>query len=661
MKHTLPVYLRFLLILLIAPTIGNAQISHASDAWPSSLCLPLSDPYFVFSLEGDYPENTRYELQLSDADGNFDNYLVIGSRIGAGDHIIEALNLNPFLPYGTGYSYRFAAYNEGIEDFSSESSPIEIIPQANLESPGIKDGYNHLRLCADAEGEVKIENSQIGAIYYIESNDDIDLPPTEFIHGTGGTISIPIPATFDDGTYTVKVFTATMEGLTCDGPRNFGIIEIQRIGELNIRVKDDEDHRLQPEEDGVYRFCETEHGSLYLPNLPDASYHWFKNGVRLDHINIRANAIGVRVDDAGRMGPGRYHARIIFGQSDGCSMYTPEVDIRFLDAPERPEISLNRAPEFCPNEGPLRISGPEGYARYTWYRNEQIVHRGSNRELMVSREGAYSLVVESEAGCPSRRSREELIVAYEAPAEKVVSAQESLLCRSGQSRVVVHNSDPGVWYQLKDADRNIYYGGRASGNGGDLFLYTGILNSSVEMNIVATDKMAGCQSVFGFVSILVDLTEVTITRQDHLLVATEGTAYQWYYDGRMLHGKTSRTLRPDEPGVYTVKITTLMGCRKWSDEYSYMPTNVNLAKNASVNVYPNPFTDILNISTSNTDYTGEIILTVYDIVGNRVMGEKVDAGSFTNKELNLSGLNAGTYFLHVINQERNSVIKLIKH
>ena len=76
---------------------------------------------------------------------------------------------------------------------------------------------------------------------------------------------------------------------------------------------------------------------------------------------------------------------------------------------------------------------------------------------------------------------------------------------------------------------------------------------------------------------------------------------------------------------------------------------------ASVSVYPNPTTGLINIMVNGLNENA--VLTIYTFQGQSVYSEKVTGNS--TKELNLSYLSKGIYFIRINNEKTNILSKLI--
>jgi len=76
--------------------------------------------------------------------------------------------------------------------------------------------------------------------------------------------------------------------------------------------------------------------------------------------------------------------------------------------------------------------------------------------------------------------------------------------------------------------------------------------------------------------------------------------------------------------------------------------------NASFNYYPNPVTDVLTVSYSNT--ISEVV--VYNLLGQQMLTAKPNA---TQTQVDLSGLTAGTYMVKVTSDEVTKTVKVVKN
>jgi len=75
--------------------------------------------------------------------------------------------------------------------------------------------------------------------------------------------------------------------------------------------------------------------------------------------------------------------------------------------------------------------------------------------------------------------------------------------------------------------------------------------------------------------------------------------------------------------------------------------------NPSVNIYPNPASDIINIQVENGDATN---IEIYDMQGKIVLQDLLNGN---NTSLNVSSLTNGLYILSLKNEQNQTVQKKI--
>lgn len=132
--------------------------------------------------------------------------------------------------------------------------------------------------------------------------------------------------------------------------------------------------------------------------------------------------------------------------------------------------------------------------------------------------------------------------------------------------------------------------------------------------------------------------------------------YQWYLDGSPINGETNATVAVGAPGDYTVEVT-VNGCTGTSAPYTPMTVGIDENINVSINAYPNPFNDVLNLNLEALE--GQVELEVMDMTG-RVVFTSVETSS--RVQLNLNELTTGTYVLSVRgNDGVATVSRLVKN
>lgn len=94
-------------------------------------------------------------------------------------------------------------------------------------------------------------------------------------------------------------------------------------------------------------------------------------------------------------------------------------------------------------------------------------------------------------------------------------------------------------------------------------------------------------------------------------------------------------------------------------DVDFLITSINEVEKGALGVYPNPFTNNINLSLINDDV---VTITLFDATGKLILNEKITP---KNKQVNLSlinyKLNQGLYLLKVKSDKLTKTIRLIKH
>ena len=75
------------------------------------------------------------------------------------------------------------------------------------------------------------------------------------------------------------------------------------------------------------------------------------------------------------------------------------------------------------------------------------------------------------------------------------------------------------------------------------------------------------------------------------------------------------------------------------------------------NIYPNPASDMVTISLTGVE--GRVDVSVVDINGRTVTAQTLDCAADCTKQMDVSGLAQGAYYVHIVGNNVNSVRKLI--
>ncbi|MCX6351584.1 MAG: T9SS type A sorting domain-containing protein, partial [Bacteroidetes bacterium] len=157
----------------------------------------------------------------------------------------------------------------------------------------------------------------------------------------------------------------------------------------------------------------------------------------------------------------------------------------------------------------------------------------------------------------------------------------------------------------------------------------------------------------------------TITQSNDSLYATKTSGnYQWMEDSTDIAGATHQYYKPTKFGKYKVRVTGGNGCFSLTNSYAY-PSGVGIENSTNeftLNIYPNPAKDILNIEVVNTNLVGFENLRGLEISLFNTLGQKVfEAKSKqTSYQIDLKNIPTGVYRVQVIAGESRAVKQVVK-
>ncbi|MFZ4799222.1 MAG: PKD domain-containing protein, partial [Bacteroidia bacterium] len=142
------------------------------------------------------------------------------------------------------------------------------------------------------------------------------------------------------------------------------------------------------------------------------------------------------------------------------------------------------------------------------------------------------------------------------------------------------------------------------------------------------------------------------------LSCTLANYYQWHLNDTLLLNKNTQNIQINKNGKYTVQNTDSNGCFSFSDSLIVRTVSVvELDNNKVISVYPNPFSDVLEIDLKGF-YHQSIFIQLSDVLGKNIFTENIKPNSSNTYSLNTSSfqLTKGIYILKV----NNDFFKVIK-
>ncbi len=170
---------------------------------------------------------------------------------------------------------------------------------------------------------------------------------------------------------------------------------------------------------------------------------------------------------------------------------------------------------------------------------------------------------------------------------------------------------------------------------------------------------AGLSDTLEFVNLLyvVPLPPANITQiGDSLFVQQGYLTYQWYYNGAILLNDTNYFLLALQDGDYRVDVVDTFGCPNNDTIFSVQVGLKEFTINGfSIGVYPNPAKSELSVEGLEAFVGGSI--QIVDLLGKEIYSSKIIN---RKKEIQLSNINPGIYFIEVRKGNSNSFARFIK-
>ena len=138
------------------------------------------------------------------------------------------------------------------------------------------------------------------------------------------------------------------------------------------------------------------------------------------------------------------------------------------------------------------------------------------------------------------------------------------------------------------------------------------------------------------------------------------TTYQWYNADGPIAGETMPFYFPSTLGTYSVLVTGANDCSVFSEVFdNNIVSNTDLETTISVQLFPNPFSEQVNLSIESLEQN-ELNIRVVDVIGQSIWLEQHRVNGQLTIDLNLKQLSSGLYFLVIENEEGRLVRKLVK-
>lgn len=291
---------------------------------------------------------------------------------------------------------------------------------------------------------------------------------------------------------------------------------------------------------------------------------------------------------------------------------------------------------------------PVSGADYQWLMDGMAIGGSTFAQHMANESGNYAVVVSNTCGADTSSGIDVLVLT---PAD--ISASSTTVCQGEQAVLTAwpDNNSTYQWYMddiVMATETNPTYTAVLSGE------------FKVEVN-------NACGTTMDSVMVMVNPTpETPMIMQDstsYLVIDTatvdSSSMVQWFYNGTAISGANFWSHFPADTGYYHVMVTDTNGCTVTSDSVNVMTVGVKEIVASNIFVSPNPTEGVFTVNYSSTA-TGTVTVTLVNVRGQVIMSEQI--GQFSGKvtrTYDISGNDAGVYFLHVANEKGATVHKVV--
>ncbi len=305
------------------------------------------------------------------------------------------------------------------------------------------------------------------------------------------------------------------------------------------------------------------------------SYQWLLNGATIS--NATGSVYGAHTS-------GAYAVKIT---ALGCGSTSNAVTVAVHAVPPAPIYNAGGSLAFCPGDsvtlGTIISSNPR--YTYQWQSNGSDIPGATSASYTTYGAGNYDVRVIS--GACTNTSATLAVIANPAPSiSGSISAANGAVCPGGSDMLHLDSFTYNLyqWYR-----NNVAIPGATTSN------YNAMIAGSYAVGVT---NSAGCTAFTSVETITTGVVPVPVITQsaNQLCTQAQGT-YQWFLNGTAINGQTGSCFSPGtQAGCYTVAVTNASQCTGVSVPYCYS-TGVNNVTPTEIKLYPNPATNVVNISS----------------------------------------------------------------
>jgi len=314
--------------------------------------------------------------------------------------------------------------------------------------------------------------------------------------------------------------------------------------------------------------------------------------------------------------------------SDGCTATSAAQTVTVNAAPVA-TITNNGVSVLCSGDS-TTLTAPSGMSSYLWSDGS------TSQSLSVTSSGNYSVTVTNANGCVAT-SPTTVITASQITAPTVTSNGALEFCDGGIVSLAVPAGYSSFMWNNGSGFSQIM-----ATTSGDY--YTQVINAD------------GCSAYSDTVSVTVFPTpptpSISYTANDTLMISSEPTGNQWYFNGTIMQGETNDTLRPLNYGNYSVRVVDSNSCEgDMSAMQFYNSIGLEESLVDRIKLYPNPTSGAVTLELGAVNVAS---IRIYDARGRLLEALSQCSG---NCRIELGMFEDGLYQLVILTEEGKTVTK----
>jgi hypothetical protein len=239
---------------------------------------------------------------------------------------------------------------------------------------------------------------------------------------------------------------------------------------------------------------------------------------------------------------------------------------------------------------------------------------------------------------PAIITNTELNTIYDCADLQQASVSEISVC-SGEEITCNNNA---VWIE----NLNWSFNGNSVGTGN--YTHTISANGTLTMQV----SNALCEYTQEF-QLTANTANASFTSNGNTLTANDAASYQWFLNGIEIAGATQQTYEITETGNYSVMVEDANGCDGVSDAEVISYTGISIINSNLCKVFPNPTSEMVSVNVGSQYFGSEVCIV--DLNGSIVRNFGIL--KTMNNSYDLSGLDAGVYFVMIGNQANKLLVK----